>query len=547
MTPPRSAWPALALLAAAAAVSGAWRHLPPLNDDWIYRLAADRLAADGVLRLTGYGAATQVLHVAGAAVWSRLTDGAPWGLYSLAWAAVAVWNLCAFLDESGAPRAASALAGSCLALCPVALVSLPSLMTELPNLALGVLCVRALARGAAEDDGKRLLQGGAWAAAAYLVRQPAVGLPLGAAWALWRARRLDARRLAALWGPMLLAALGHAAWQAAQPGTPAAGHVLTRVVPFLQDLAGMPAAVGFRSASSVATLGLFALPLAAALPLRRPASLERRAAVGALAVCAAAVIWRGPLPLVGNILSRAGIGAVSVPGFEEKAAGLFAWPALWWALTAASAAAAALCAASGARAGASPARDTALGAAAGQVAVCLLNDLFLDRYLLAALPGVLAAAALGARDGAFRPSRGWAAAALLSLLWGAGLADHVSWNEARWRLSQDAAAVSGPCAVNGGYEWNAFWCYEGAMSRLAAEKDPASAAPDEWFSYDERRAFVSFAAGLESSEVVLLGQRGYATPLAGGGGRLYLYALRAPWPQPAPPPHQGGGGGTGGP
>ncbi|MBI3297083.1 MAG: glycosyltransferase family 39 protein [Elusimicrobia bacterium] len=544
--------PAGAPLLALAAVAGAaavWNPAPPLNDDWMFRLAADRLASEGTLRLAGYGPATQVLHIAGAALWKSLTGGWPWGLYSSLWAAVAVWNLCAFVEESGGDRRTAALAGVCLALCPVAVASVPSLMMEMPYAALALLALRALARGAASADVAALSAAGAWAAAAFLVRQSAVGLPLGAAWCLWRAGRLDARRLAALWGPLSLAAAGFALWSAASADpSPGGLHVSARVVPFLMDLPASLPAVFSRLLACVPTLGLFALPLAAALPsrelLRAPAA--RAAGMLALLLCVLAAAWRGPLPMLGNILSRTGLGALSLPGFEAKAAGPFAWPLLWWALTAAAAAAAALLAASAARGGPSPARDTALGAALGQLLVPLLNDVFLDRYLFPALPGVAAAAALGASGLRLNGLRGWAVAALAGGLWTAGLVDHLAWNRARWRLAGEGAARSdvGACAVNGGYEWNAYWCYEPAMEELRATKPAAEIAPESWLSVTPRRAFLSFAPGLESAQVSRAGEAAYPTPLSAAGGRLYLYELNAPTPWPARPPRPRGDGRT---
>jgi hypothetical protein len=105
-----------AVYAALARLLEPWRLDGPMNDDWAYLLPARRLAESGVLRLTDWAPATQVLHVAWGALFFKLFGyQVGWlKLPMLGWSAAAAALFFQLLSEEGAPRAAALLAALAL-------------------------------------------------------------------------------------------------------------------------------------------------------------------------------------------------------------------------------------------------------------------------------------------------------------------------------------------------------------------------------------------------------------------------------------------------
>lgn len=512
-----------ALAAGATLLLRPWRMGFPVNDDWQYWLGALNFSR-GRFVLCDWPAATQVLHLAFGAAAIRL--GAGLGaikLLNMAWSAAAGLGVLWLALEVGAPPAAALLAACALYFSPLAVANAASFMTDPCCLALSTLALCCFTRGL-RGDRWRLLAGGALSAAAFLVRQVGLLLPLAPTLVLLRRRRLDARAAAALWLPVVASAAVYELWRRFVHG-PTVGSVAGAAAAFWSDPAVAIKTVLGQSAASSQYLGLLAAPLAA---WRRPSGPRaRRAALLALALAAAAFLLDERVPYLGNTLNRRGFGPsgalMTETAFWLKPAGFFAWPWLWPALGLAAAAGAAATAVSLSELPLSdPLVELLLLASAIQWGATLIKGSFFDRYLLMVLPGFLAILASRLRGGGLRVRLAAVAAlAAFSLL---GELDYAAWRGAAWSLGEAAVRRGArPGDVHGWLEWEGHWTYQPNVDRLKRERPLRAIGDWDWRTDPAGGWLVSFAANVPGA--ALLEEASYATPLDPAGGRLYLLRL----------------------
>lgn len=454
----------------------------PLNDDWAYAVAVQRLLRDGVFRppdWTGMTLLSQALWGAAAAAVAGFSHTVLRGsTLLLAGAAVLLTYLLAC--RLGAPRGTARLAALVLAANPLFVVLAHGFMTDVPMLAMMLAALLGFARALQRDSRAAWAAATAASIAAVLCRQPAIAVPLGFAAAVLL-RPGDRRRWllpaalsvllagGALWGFQL-------AMQTA--GTLPANYFSTQTSFLLRLQASglrgaVPRLLGNLGVALCYT-GLFLLPLllvgAAGWRARwRPATVIALAA-GAGALLALSASPR-PLPLRGNVLIRSGLGPVTLNDWYIR--GLANDPVLpaafWWTVTGLAVVGVTLLVAQGAAATVQAWRDRR--AAAGPAVRALLlavGALYLgttcatrqfDRYFLPLVP-LLGIALLPPPGGRSAPRPLRVAAAVLLTLYAAyavaGTHDYLAWNRARWQALRQLAAAGIPAQrIDGGLEFNA--------------------------------------------------------------------------------------------
>jgi hypothetical protein len=528
-----------ALAACAAVVAlllGPWRLDGPMNDEWAYLIPARRLAETGVLRLTDWTAPTQLLQLACGALLIKLF-GYHVGMLKCSTFACASASSAIFFQlllEEGAPAAAALLASLSLLLCPLALPCDVAFITDAPYLTLELAALYALCRGRRLDDDRWLAAGGAAAAAAFFVRQVGLFIPAGAVIELWRERRLDGRRAALLFGPVLIGAVSYWGWFHFIHGPTVASVVfaaglakeLTR-----PDFAGT--ALG-RFIESCITVGLVAFPFAVGL-LRRSHAPRKTEWLANLFVLTAAV-WiavRGPLPYSHNTFKGWGLGWVTVDGPSFKDGGFFGTQSFW-----------AVCTILGLAGGwllAARAGDALRGARGGgarllawsailQFLPLLAWPFFLDRYLLPTLPFVLGLVALAASRPPFSFRASAAVLALASVVWLAGAFDYVAWNRAESELLERARARGVAMdKVAAGWDWDAYYNYDRIMAELKAKKPFDRIGVWDWRNEPRRDLVVTFEPHPEThwKGVELMDKQTYWTPISTLPGAVYLFRVPA--------------------
>jgi hypothetical protein len=517
----------------------------PLNDDWAYAIAAERLLKDGVLRLSDWASATQVLHLAGGAL-SGLLFGEGFQslrLYTALCACGSAWLMFRICAGLGAAPGVAALLSAALVFNPLSALLGNSFMTDMTYLFWMLLSFRLFSLFLEKGGEVPLLAAGAAAACAYLTRQLGIFLPL-AFTPLLLTRPDKGRKLALLWALPLAAFTGYQVWFNFFHGPTWAsvnyvsgatlGH-LSRPVNFLTESLS-------RLLALLLETGFFLLPaaagLAAAFPSffsrnRFPNRISKSALVFAVLALGIFAWMEGPLPVLENSLHAGGIGTLTLPGQPDKASGVFASGWFWKSATLLSLAGAAVLA--GASALAFRSGEPVLKALAWtsllQLAASLAGAKFFDRYLLVFFPWFLASAAYASRHARF--SRAAAAALLLAaagLSW-SGVRDYLSWNKAKWDIAQAASAAGyAPREIANGFDFNAWHSYEENMASLKSFKPLRAIGEWDWQMAGGYRAMVSFAPNPAYAIAAALK---YDTPLSREGGTLYLLALDRPVPRPS--------------
>jgi 4-amino-4-deoxy-L-arabinose transferase-like glycosyltransferase len=459
----------------------------PLNDDWAYAVAVERLLTDGVFRPPGWAGMTlltQALWGAAAAAIAGFSHTVL-RLSTLVLGGAAVLATYLLAGRLGATRGMALFAALVVTGNPLFVALSHTFMTDVPMLALMLGALLCSAR--ALQDGSLA----AWAAAtllavaAVLCRQPAIVLPLGFAAAVLL-RRPDRRRWLLPAGLSILL-VGGALWgfQVAMQAAGTLPAAFFSHAGFLLRLwhmgAGraLPLVLG-NLGVALLYAGLFLLPLLVAYaPGWRAAGTMRWRRGGAIAGAAAAVavvgVWSSGrrMPLRGNVLIESGLGPVTLNDWYIR--GLAndprLPPAFWWAATACAIVGVALLAAQGAAAiartwgerhdAAAPtaAVRTLLLASVGFYLAITCVAVQFDRYLLPLVP-LLGVALLPPDGGRTTPRRRFlGAAVLLAPLAGyavAGTHDYLAWNRARWQaLQQLADAGVAATRIDGGLEFNA--------------------------------------------------------------------------------------------
>jgi hypothetical protein len=217
---------------------------------------------------------------------------------------------------------------------------------------------------------------------------------------------------------------------------------------------------------------------------------------------------------------------VTIYGYGAKAAGILGWDIFWPLLAALSIASAGVLAAEFySLKGLPHAAKACLLVFAVQFGFVLVAPRFFDRYFIYALPAMLIAAALAARDIPLSPAAliGAAALALFSL---AGTADYLAWNGAKWEAASHAVKYGITAGeVAGGFDYDAWNTYEKRLAELKNTKGSSNVGEWDWEDLSAKKAVVVFLPppGLMNN---VLEKVDYRTPLAPfSGGSVYLLKL----------------------
>jgi len=181
----RNEWRVMLILvlwyAIAAVAVGAYRDIPVI-DDWTYAWSVERLLHDGRLEVLDWSAVYPLGHSMWGAAWS-LVFGFSFATLRLSTLGLSLVGCCALylmLRELQAPPRVALLGALTLAANPVVLLLSSSFMTDVPFVGctlMALLCyVRAMRRGQVH----LVWWGGAWAFAAFLDRQIGLLTPLAA-------------------------------------------------------------------------------------------------------------------------------------------------------------------------------------------------------------------------------------------------------------------------------------------------------------------------------------------------------------------------------
>ncbi len=558
-----------------------WTFGGALNDDWAYLLPARRLAETGRLRLTDWASGTQVAQILWGAFWTKLFGWSPGILRCLTLLlALSSGLMLSFLLEGAAePPAARLLAGFALVLNPIALPLAVSFMTDIPYLALLLGSLLAFRSALTDDRESSWAVGLFLAAAAYLVRQTGLLIPLAPTALLLLERRLTLRRAAQAWSIPAAALLSHAAWfhWAHGPTWASENYVWSATLARLANPAVFGAEALWRLFCLLAYAGLFCLPGSLGWTARRR-TWRGWAAAGAF-LAAGMAVWarRGGLPYLENLFAPSAVGTLTLSGAAFKPAGFLAARWFWMLATGMALAGGALLS----RAALEPALDAGkergpgrgpsalravgrgvspAGRGAFLLAVCalfqvlasLLGAKYFDRYVLFFLPGAIALAFRGAW-GKFRLAAGGAVLAAAAAVSIAGTADYLAWNKAKWDLGLKAVSAGlgpgrrpsalralgkgvGPAGLRppmiiAGFDWGGYWGYEPAMESLKKAKPLSRIGEWEWQSVFPAAAIMSWKPP-ERVPWRPVAAESYATPLSPRRGTIYLYAPGAP-PPPA--------------
>lgn len=518
----------------------------PLNDDWAYAMAAERLLKEGVLRLSDWASATQVMHLAGGAL-AGLLFGEGFQslrLYTALCACGSAWLMFRICSGLGASPAVSALLSAALVFNPLSALLGNSFMTDMTYLFWMMLSFRLFTLFIENGREKLLLAAGAAAAAAYLTRQLGIFLPL-AFTPMLLSRPDKGRKLALLWALPLAAFTGYQIWfnYVHGPTWASMNYVSGATLEYLSRPGNFMAESLSRLLALMLESGFLLLPaaagLAAAFPAffsrnRFPNRLSKSAVVLAVLALGIFAYMEGPLPVLGNSLHGGGLGTLTLAGQPDKVSGFFASAWFWRSATLLAAAGAAVLASASALAFRSgePALKVLAWASLLQLAASLAGARFFDRYILVFFPWFLASAAYASRHAKF--SRAAAAVMLLAaagISW-AGVKDYLSWNRAKWEIASAAEAAGyAPGEIANGFDFNAWHSYEENMAALKELKPLKAVGEWDWQKMNGYRALVSFAPNPAYRTAATLN---YDTPLSPGGGTLYLLALDRPVPRTRP-------------
>jgi hypothetical protein len=410
----------------------------------------------------------------------------------------------AIARELGAARRLALVGAAAVGVNPLYLSLSLSFMTDVPFTALAALSVLFFVRSFRTDARWDRFLGFACAAAALLVRQPGIVVPLAFA-AVFAAKQGPTRKtltdavlptaaLATL--VLLFPAIARATFGLPQGFIGAHGIFEGIRASAAADILSIPRTVGDRLLVQLLYIGVFILPVsilgaAGAWALARSQDRRRVLALGAgalaLALGGVVLVRGGSMPFSGNVLFDLGLGPLllrdtyllNLPHFPTAPHGL------WVAVTVAAVVGGALLLtglallarrALAARAAWPRAGDTQL---VFVIAVSLLYAVgvavatsspqygFFDRYVIFLLmPAIALVVGVASRVG--RPSAAAFGAALALVgLYGAfavaGTHDYLAWNRARWDALADVRRTGVPPAeIDGGLEFNGWYGYDPA-------------------------------------------------------------------------------------
>lgn len=456
----------------------------PLNDDWSYSQPVRSVLEEGRFRLSGWTSMPLVAQVAWGALFCM-----PFGfshvalrLSTLVAALVALMATYGFARETGASRQTALMLALVLAVNPVFFCLANTFMTDVPFLSAAMTSLFLLARGMNREKPALLSAGIVAAAAATLIRQAGLVIPVAFCLAyLWKNRPVNLRNILVCILSMATVAvplLAYNALLAHSGSTPAMYDAKT------SDLLGrlhtplLGAGLWIVNiAISAVYLGLFLLPasIATARPgLARP--LYRHIAAVLLAAAATTVLTlTGRLmPIIGNILHNVGLGPIRL--HDVHVLGLPHWPsAPSWVLVIVTFVAV-LAAFYTFPSLVAQLRKTAVERRPVFILAVSASVLYLaplamvgmfDRYLLLLIPllGAVLCATTNAPGQRLTPASGGLAALLLLALLAFSVCatrDYFAWNRARWQAAADLMDKQRVPwqKIDGGFEFNGMHGYD---------------------------------------------------------------------------------------
>ncbi|PIS47548.1 MAG: hypothetical protein COT17_02910 [Elusimicrobia bacterium CG08_land_8_20_14_0_20_51_18] len=529
---------AAGLVFAAAAVSlSPWSRNFPLNDDWIYALPVKNLLAGEGLRLFDVFH-TQVFQVAWGWLWTALF-GFSFGalrMSTLFFAAAAVWLFARLLLKFEVSPRTAFLGAFCLAFNPLFFSLSMTFMTEVPYLFLVLLSVYWFPHNG-EKKFPALWGASLSSAAASLVRPTGILAPAGFSPEILFGREGKLRRLLIIWLPSAAALAGWWLWLNSSDASLLAGStagVHSEAFNYWGDYLRFPLQTLRRLCSGIVLYGLFLMPFSAVFAFRPGFFREFGKDRKALLISAAVIILAGfhvllegraPVPGDGNYVYRTGLGYVTIYGFASKSAGLLGKSFFWPLVSALSLFSAGILAAEFSRLKNLPVPvKTCLLVFAFQFGFVLVAPRFFDRYFIYALPGLLLAAAMSARNFSFSVPSAFFAVLLALFSW-AGTADYLAWNGAKWEAAGRAPRYGIAAEdVAGGFDYDAWHNYEKRLARLKSA-GASHIREWEWADLSSKKAVVVFSPPPRLEESVLEKVE-YKTPLSPfGGGAVYLLRL----------------------
>jgi hypothetical protein len=161
---------------------------------------------------------------------------------------------------------------------------------------------------------------------------------------------------------------------------------------------------------------------------------------------------------------------------------------------------------------------------------------FYDRYLLIALPALIAAGLLALREERFSVRLCLAGVLVMGMLSAAGLKDYFAWNRARWEAGAYGISLGlRPEQIENGFDWDAQFSLEENMAKLLARKPAKEIDVWDWMRENRVLMVTSFSDRSPVEGFTLLRRFGYTTPLSARPCFVYLYGdARAFHPIPGP-------------
>ncbi|MCX5784673.1 MAG: glycosyltransferase family 39 protein [Elusimicrobia bacterium] len=563
--PGKSDYIAPVLFLAIALSLSPWAYNFPLNDDWAYAAGVKHFIEQGRFMLCDWASATQLLHILSGVLCAKIFgfSFAALRVQTILFAAAGVFVFSKLLDEFDIGPFEKLAAALALSLNPVYLVSANSFMTDTPYFFFMLLAVYFGALYLKTGRERHLLWLAFFSAAAFLIRQLAVAMPLALSAALLFEGRLKISRLLKIWVLPAAAMAGYFLWfkYIHGPTWASENYVLLSTLKHISNPSIFISDSLYRVFSVMMETGLLLLPMAAGLfinyfqvksqkGLRKEAGwIFKSGPWLALTAFGIFTAFNGALPYLENTINRSGFGALTLSGAGFKPSGFFSSDIFWFSMTGLAAVSASLlvCASCFALRFSSPALRFLFFCAAFHLAISLAGAKFFDRYLLTMLPWFTLSAVVAAKKMLPSPASGpkgrsavklpggsaitasgnskfftpvvAVTLALAALVSWAGVKDYLSWNGAKWELAARPRAGLKPEEIVNGFDYEAWFTYDKNMAYLKTMKPLKMIDEWEWQKMNNYKAIVSFS---QDPRFETIDKIEYTTPLSSKKGVLYL-------------------------
>ena len=509
---------AIGLLWGLAALLVDYRGNFPLNDDWSYGIAVQRLVDEGVYEPTAWTSMSLISQVLWGSLFSYLFRFSfeVLRLSTLLLSLLTLFGVYLTARQLNKSGGIALLVTLLIAFNPIYFALSYTFMTDVPFLGFSVVALLFSLHYLQSESVPHLVAATGFATLAVLCRQTGLYVPIALGLTLLYRHGFGTRSLLAAGLPGLFclgALLGYQFWLDQTGRTPELyGKQTQDLVAIVNSPAQWPVAFAKSTSVAIMYLGLFLLPLFGLLlasrtntpPVRWFRKWLIRAILPLSAIISAVVLFAGEMmPLEGNILSETGIGPLTlhdVYALNLPYAG--ALPSEFWMVVTTITA---IGAATFLVYGFSIIRFTVIAFVQQQqrnhqhyVRFFLLASnvvyfspmLFLgfyDRYLLS--PLVLIALLLVLDLSCLPRLKLILLSVALLLLFAyysvAGTHDYLSWNRARWQALWYVSEHEVPYhQVNGGFEYNGFMLF--TDESLRAKKT------DKWWTEEDDRYVVTF-------------------------------------------------------